>query len=109
MRRSAASLVPIGHQPSLCGGHARRAIGPLDAWLARIAEGGSQLWCVGLVEFIIVSFHMIGIVQLLAVPGAAFIADTRGRVSGIFSGLAMITYILHSHSNVRRMMGTREE
>jgi len=62
-----------------------------------------------LVEFIIVSFHMIGIVQLLAVPGAAFIADTRGRVSGIFSGLAMITYILHSHSNVRRMMGTREE
>lgn len=85
------------------------AIGLLGAWLARVAERGSQLWFVGLVVFIIVSFHMIGVVQLLAVPADASIAGTRGWVSGILSGLAMTAYILRSHPNVRRMMSTWEE
>jgi hypothetical protein len=76
-------------------------LGLLGAWLARIADRGAHLWFVGLFFFIFVSFHLIAVVQVLAVPMQAVISDAAIWLAGITAGLLMAAYLLKVHPAIR--------
>jgi hypothetical protein len=77
------------------------ALGMLTSWLAAQADRGAQLWYVGLFFFILVSFHLMGAVQLAAEPVRTAIPVYGVWVAGVAAAATMATYILATHPMIR--------
>jgi hypothetical protein len=77
------------------------ALGMLTSWLAAQADRGAQLWYVGLFVFILVSFHLMGAVQLAAEPVRVAIPVYGVWVAGLAASVTMATCILATHPRIR--------
>lgn len=77
------------------------AFGFAAAWLASLADRGSQLWYVALFLFLFVAFHLIGGVQALAVPMQTALSAPMIWVAGFAAAVAMAAYLVWMHPALR--------
>ncbi len=76
-------------------------LGIIGAWMAFIADKGSQLWYLAIFFFLFVAFHIFGFIQLLAQPLRESFSDVELWAAGFVATSVMVAYLLRVHPLVR--------
>lgn len=79
-------------------------LGIVGSWLLSLAERGAMLWYPALFFFIFVAFHMVGAVQLFALPVQSAISSASVWAAGILAAGGMGFYLLSIHPDVRKQL-----
>ncbi len=79
-------------------------LGLAGSWLMSVAERGAMLWYPALFFFVFVAFHMIGWVQLAALPVQSAIPSVSIWLAGILAAVLMGFYLLRMHPAVRKQL-----
>jgi hypothetical protein len=80
------------------------ALGLVGAWLAEMAERGPHLWYVGLVLFLMVLFHVQGLVMGLGFRFHDLLSPWMLLFAGAAGAGAMAALLLRFHPTVRGQM-----
>lgn len=83
--------------------------GIIGAWLTMIADRGWQLWYFATFFFMFVAFHLIGMVQLLALPVRSGMSEIVLWVAGTLATGAMATYFVATHPRLRAQLAHWQE
>jgi hypothetical protein len=81
------------------------ALGLIAGWLAEISERGPQLWYVGLVLFILVLFHIQGLVLVLTDRVRTALSPWLVLAAGLSAAVAMGAYLVRVHPRLRAELG----
>jgi hypothetical protein len=84
-------------------------LGIIGAWLSMIADRGWQLWYLATFFFLFSAFHIVGMVQLLALPVRSAFPDVMLWVAGFCATAVMATYFIAMHPRLRSQLGHWQE
>ena len=76
-------------------------LGLIAAWLAYMSERGPEFWYIGLILFILVLFHVYGIVQMFSEAFRAFIPVWVSFGGTFVASIAMAAYLLWARPQLR--------
>ncbi len=80
------------------------ALGMFAAWLAQIAERGPHLWYVGVTFFVLVAFHVFGMMFLLPPALRPVMLVWSALASGVLASALMALYLVMIHPMIREEM-----
>jgi hypothetical protein len=78
--------------------------GLVGAWLMSVAERGAMLWYPALFFFIFIAFHLIAMVQWMALPVESAVPTVSIWLAGILAATLMALYLLGVHPMVRKQL-----
>jgi len=83
--------------------------GIIGAWLTMIADRGWQLWYLATFFFLLIAFHLFGMVQLLALPVQSAFSEVVLWAAGLLATAAMAAYFIAMHPRLRAQLAHWEE